>query len=96
MIFNVGAGVNPLSRMPEYTYTGTHNAIDDGKSGSTQNWQVDFLSTGTFTPKKDMIVDIFCVGAGGGGGAGSSANGSGKGGGGGGYVSTVKKVALTA
>lgn len=92
-IFNIG-GANPASRMPLYTYTGTKNDINDGNEGGIQNWQIDFLTSGTFTPQLNMEVDIFCVGAGGGGGAGSSTNGSGKGGGAGGFTKTVKKVSL--
>lgn len=89
MIFNMGGVENVKSKMPEFTYSGTYQLIDDGKNGSTQNWRIKFLTSGTlkFTKVVDAI-DIFCVG----GGAGGARDGGA--GGGGGYTKTVKKVAV--
>ena len=65
---------------------GTYQVLDDGGG----NWRIKFLSSGTFTPLKNMVVDAFLVGAG--GGAGSSYCGEG----GAGYTTTVRSVVLTA
>ena len=65
---------------------GTYQVLDDGGS----NWRIKFLSSGTFTPLKNMVIDAFLVG--GGGGAGSSYCGEG----GAGYTTTVRSVVLTA
>lgn len=67
-----------------YTYTGSHEKIDDGSG----NWRIKFKSSGTlkFTNlgKWDGKLDVFCVGGGGsGGGVGF--------GGGGGYTTTETK-----
>ena len=50
---------------------GTYQVLDDGGG----NWRIKFLSSGTFTPLKNMVIDVFLVG--GGGGAGSSYCGAG-------------------
>ena len=65
---------------------GTYQVLDDGGG----NWRIKFLSSGTFTPLKNMVIDVFLVG--GGGGAGSSYCGEG----GAGYTTTVRSVVLTA
>ena len=65
---------------------GTYQVLDDGGG----NWRIKFLSSGTFTPLKNMVIDAFLVG--GGGGAGSSYCGEG----GAGYTTTVRSVVLTA
>lgn len=65
---------------------GTYQVLEDGKG----NWRIKFLSSGTFTPLKNMVVDAFLVGGGGGkswvfcGGGGS------------GYTTTVRSVVLAA
>lgn len=53
-------------------------------------WRMKFLSSGTFTPLKNMMVDAFLVGAGGGKGYVRC------GGGGSGYTTTVRSVVLAA
>ena len=53
---------------PKFTYTGTHEYIDDGGG----NWRIKFLTSGTLTLKNKITVDVFLVG---GGGAGGSGNG---------------------
>ena len=67
---------------------GTYQVRDDGDG----NWRIKFLTSGTFTPLKNMNIDVFCVG---GGGGGMSAIISGCGGGGG-YTKTIKSIVLTA
>lgn len=94
MIFNLTTPA--VSKLPKFTYTGTYTLIDDGNG----NWRIKFLTSGKFTPAKDMTVDVFIVGGGGGGagrGRGSSEwpilPGAG---GGGGYTTTARKVKLIA
>ena len=51
----------------DFTWTGeagTYQVLDDGD----KNWRIKFLSSGTFTPLKNMTIDVFCVGGGGSGG----------------------------
>jgi len=67
----------------DFTYTGTYSFSVD----STYTI-IKFLSSGTFTPKKEIEVDFFACGGGGGGGSATNSSGYG-GGGGGGYTSTV-------
>ena len=65
---------------------GTYQVIDDGGG----NWRIKFLSSGTFTPLKNMVIDAFLVG--GGGGKGYIRCGAG----GSGYTTTVRSVVLAA
>ena len=83
MIFNLTQPV--LDSAPKFTYTGTYEYIDDGGG----NWRIKFLTSGVLTWPKDMLVDVFLVGAGGGGKSDSVS-----GGGGSGYTKTVKSVAI--
>lgn len=53
-------------------------------------WRMKFLSSGTFTPLRDMVIDGFLVGAGGGKGYAHC------GAGGGGYTTTVRSIVLVA
>lgn len=77
----------------DFNWTGGDNTYlvlnDDGG-----NWRIKFLTSGVFTPLKDMTIDAFLVG-GGGGGADSSSFGSGNAGGAGGYTKTEKQITLT-
>ena len=82
--------------LPAYTYTGSHQLIDEGN----YNWRLKLFTSGTLTfshlGSGASAVDAFLVG-GGGGGAGSPYGNYGGGGGGGGYTRTeAKTVALTA
>lgn len=74
-----GGGVG----LPEFTYTGTYQTIDDGND----NWRIKFTSSGTLIFTKlngaGRGIDVFLVGGGGGGK---------KIGGGGGYTKTVGGV----
>ena len=79
---------------PKFTYTGTYEYIDDGNG----NWRIKFLTSGVFTPLKDMVIEVFLVGAGAGGGKTLTTTGSTPGassGGGGGFTKTVRSVILT-
>ena len=89
MIFNLTQPV--LDSAPKFTYTGTYEYIDDGGG----NWRIKFLTSGIFTPMKDMIIDAFLVGGGGGGGQTDSTYKLSSGGGGG-YTTTQLNIALTA
>lgn len=97
-----------LSRLPEYTYTGSHQLIDDGGG----NWRIRLLTSGTLTFKRNpKNIDVFLVGGGAGGGSAvlaeqqdddyetsynttTIASGGGPGGGGG-YTKTQKNVAVS-
>ena len=66
MIFNmVGGGAS--GGLPEFTYTGSYQFIDDGD----KNWRIKFLTSGTLNFSKlgnaADGIDVFCVGGGGGG-----------------------------
>ena len=82
---NVAASAKGL---PEFTYTGTYQTIDDGN----ENWRIKFLTSGTLTFTKlkgaKKGIDVFLVGGGGGGGHTSG------GGGGGGYTKTVGGIPI--
>lgn len=91
MIFNLTTPA--VSKLPKFTYTGTYSLIDDGNG----NWRIKFLSSGKFTPAKDMTVGVFIVGGGGGGGTGASTiTRYAASGGGGGYTKTLRALQLTA
>ncbi|MDD3187602.1 MAG: InlB B-repeat-containing protein [Bacilli bacterium] len=77
-------------RVPDvYTYTGNSFAVSDGNG----NWRIKLLTSGTFTPKVNLSIDIFLVG--GGGGSTTCPNES-SGGSGGGYTLTHNTISLTA
>lgn len=88
MIFNLTTPA--INKLPEFAYTGTSSLIDDGKG----NWRIKFLTSGVFTPVKDMTIDVFLVGGGAGGTYTVMPNETP--GGGAGYTTTTKNVALTA
>lgn len=67
-----------LFAAPSYTYTGSSTLVNDGNG----LYRIKFLTSGTFTPGKNMKIDAFLVGGGGGGGW------DGGGGGGGGRTKT--------
>lgn len=67
---------------------GTCQVIDDGGG----NWRIKFLSSGTFTPLKSMVVDVFLVGGGGTRLKTTSYSAEG----GAGYTTTVRSVVLAA
>lgn len=79
--------------LPEFTYTGTYQLIDDGGG----NWRIKFLTSGvlTFTKLGNAKggIDLFLVGGGCAGGSGywDAGNGYGKAGSGG-YTTTQKSV----
>lgn len=81
------------SSMPTYSYNG--NVFHVPEDENNVNWNLQFLSSGTFLVDRDVEVDIHLVGGGGSGGGGWY-DGSAAGGGGGGYTNTQKRVTLTA
>lgn len=83
MIFNTHYPYIGGSGAPQFEYTGQYSFIDDGGG----NWRIKFLTSGVFTPLKNMTIDVFLVGAGGGGSAC---------GGGSGYTATKKSIAILA
>lgn len=83
----------------DFTWTGdvgTYQVLDDGYN----NWRIKFLSSGTFTPLKNMTIDVFCVGGGGSGGISIGLSNkdylTASSGGGGGYTTTSKSIVITA
>ena len=86
----VSGGIVPLTSS-DYTYTGIANFIDEGDG----NWQIKFLTSGTFTLKSrsKQLIDVFCVGGGGAGGRSSLVN-YGSGGAGGGWTKTYTQMEL--
>lgn len=79
--------------LPEFTYTGTYQLIDDGGG----DWRMKFLTSGVLTFTKlgsaGKGIDVFLVG--GGGGCGNS-NGVSDylGAGGGGYTKTTRQITV--
>jgi len=73
----------------DFTYTGDCLWVDDGD----HNWQLKFLTSGSFTPNKDLQIDICCVG-GGAGGRNPLSTYVGGPGGGGGFVNSWYGYAL--
>lgn len=75
-----------------YTYSGSHEKIDDGSG----NWRIKFKSSGTlkFTNlgKWNGVIDLFLVG--GGGGTYEEGTRGASGGGGGGYTKTKKSITV--
>lgn len=76
--------ITTCTNIPEYTYTGESELIDDGDG----NWRLKFLTDGDFELKTPLCsaIDVFAVGGGGGGGQFA--------GGGGGYTKTVYAQSL--
>ena len=80
------------NKLPAFTYTGTYTQLDDGNG----NRRIKFLTSGTFTPQKDVTLDLFIVGGGAAGGTSWDAVIGGVGGGGGGYTNTILSVVAQA
>lgn len=87
-----------FATIPEFTYTGDYEIVNDDDEPITTsqgNWKIRFLTSGTLTITNlngaENGIDVFCVGAGGGGGAkGINFLGAG----GGGYTKTEKAVSV--
>lgn len=65
-IFSGGSDISAPIIGRDFNWTGgdgTYQVRDDGDG----NWRIKFLSSGTFTPLKNMVIDAFLVGGGGGG-----------------------------
>ena len=64
-IFSGGGAISAPIIGEDFNWSGgdgTYQVLDDGGG----NWRIKFLSSGTFTPLKDMVIDAFLVGGGGG------------------------------
>ena len=88
-IFSGGSAISAPIIGKDFNWTGgdgTYQVLDDGGG----NWRIKFLSSGTFTPLKDMVIDAFLVG----GGGASASNYCGYGGAG--YTTTVRSVVVAA
>lgn len=86
----------PLSTIPEFTYTGDYEIVNDSDEPITVsegNWKIRFLTSGTLTFTNlngaENGIDVFLVGGGGNGETIRSARG-----GGGGYTKTIKGVSI--
>lgn len=86
----------PLSTIPEFTYTGDYEIVNDSDEPITVsegNWKIRFLTSGTLTFTNlngaEGGIDVFLVG---GGGNGETIRGAR--GGGGGYTKTVKGISI--
>lgn len=88
MIFNMCGFVNEGALLPKFSYDGNCTLADEGKTGTTRNWNLSFFNGGIFVPSRDITVDLFILGAGGAG------NKDGLGGGGG-YYKTINNITLT-
>ena len=79
--------------MPEFTYTGTYQLIDDGGG----NWRIKFLTSGVLNFTKlgsaGKGIDVFLVGGGGGCGNASGVSDF-LGAGGGGYTKTTRQITV--
>jgi hypothetical protein len=75
----------------DFTYTGSYVWVDDGNG----NFRFKALTSGTFTPLKKIVIDVFIVG-GGGGGRNAGANQYAGGGGAGGLTGTWTAVTINA
>lgn len=76
--------------IPDYTYTGKHNLIQD----SEKDWHIEFLTDGVFTCKSDLVLDVHLVGGGGGGLLAYEPSYGAAGGGG--FIETVKDYVVLA
>lgn len=88
-IFSGGSAISAPIIGKDFNWSGgdgTYQVLDDGGG----NWRIKFLSSGTFTPLKDMVIDAFLVGGGGGRSYVLC------GGGGAGYTTTVRSVVVAA
>ena len=86
----------PLNTIPEFTYTGDYEIVNDSDEPITvsqDNWKIRFLTSGTLTFTNlngaEGGIDVFLVG---GGGNGETIRGAR--GGGGGYTKTVKGISI--
>lgn len=76
----------------DFTYTGNYTWVQE----DPVNWRLKFLSSGVFTPKKNVQIEVFLLGGGGGGRSSSSSTGYSGGGGAGGKTAILPEIALFA
>ena len=80
MIFNIGGRPDPAAMMPEFSFSGRYDLINDGVKDGVQNWRIRLYESGSLTFNRTaQEAEVFLVGGGGGGAAGG-------GGGAGGYT----------
>lgn len=99
-VWSRGAALSVKSHIPEFTYTGSYQVVNDRDGASSEtdvNWKVRLLTSGElrFTDLRGAKdgIDVFLVGGGGGGSCGGwSARYDGHSGGGGGYTNTRRAV----
>ena len=86
-IFSGGGSITAPILGTDFLWSGDSDTLQviDGDP-----WRIKFLSSGSFTPLRDMVIDAFLVGAGGGKGYWYC------GAGGSGYTTTVRSVVLAA
>ena len=84
--------VGGFFKSTDFTYTGIYTWVDDGN----HNYRIKFLTSGTFTPKKRIVVDVWFLGGGAGGGNSNGSNNKAGGGGGGGRTGQWANTPLNA
>lgn len=88
--YDIDRGGNATLTADDYSYSGTSELVQE-----TGGWKLRFLTSGVFTPKKNLVVDWFAVG--GGSSGGSCCGGAYPScGGGGGYTATVSNYNIVA
>lgn len=93
VVGHTNAGRSGSFKITDYTYTGLSLFIDDGVINNKKSFRIKFLTSGTFTSSKKVVIDCFLVGGGGGGRSLANACQSG---GGGGYTGTYTNITLNA
>ena len=95
MIFNQVMSTG-LGSLPQFSYSGQFQLIDDGKNGSRRNWRIRFLTSGVLTfDRISTPIDVFLVGGGGGNGNTEGVVDK-SGSGGGGYTLTRRDEVVSA
>lgn len=95
VVGHTNAGRFVSFKSTDYTYTGTSSWIDDSVVNGLAQWRIKFTTSGVFTPKKTVRIDVFLVG--GGNGGRNSVKGQNQGGGGaGGKTGTWMNITLLA
>lgn len=90
--FPMSSGGAAAAKLPEFTYTGNYELIDDGTEKGVQNWRIKFLTSGVLTfIEIESKIDAFLVG---GGGSGATHQDGPGGGGGAGYTTTRKGISV--
>ena len=72
MTGRTNCGVTGTGKLPEFSYTGECEVVQEGG----KNWHINLLTNGTIKIAASNGIDIFAVG-GGGGGSGDTSHGTG-------------------